>query len=174
MTEEIPLFTDVEEWPVEELEPYGGNPKKHPPGQIERIRRSIEEFGFTIPILVDDGGEIIAGHGRLEAAEEIGMESVAVIHREDLSDEQAKALRIADNKVAESDWDEQALADELADIDEFDLDNEISGFAEAEFEDLITVPEFEPVGEEDQPDLDETNSIECPDCGHEWNPEIGS
>lgn len=113
--------------------PYINNPRKHPQEQIDKIASSIKNFGFTIPIVVDNDFEIIAGHGRLLAAKKLNLKKVPIIKRSDLSKTQAKALRIADNKVAESEWDNELLAIEL---EELDFDLELTGFDEFELEEL--------------------------------------
>lgn len=91
-----------------DLIPYALNAKKHPAEQINRIAASINEFGFDQPIVVDKKGTIIKGHGRCEAAIKLGLKSVPVIVA-DLSDAMVKAARLADNKVAESGWDDELL-----------------------------------------------------------------
>jgi len=153
-----------------ELIPYSNNPKEHPEDQVNKIASSIKNYGWDQPIVVDADGEIIKGHGRLQAAEKLGLEEVPVIWREDLSDAEARAARIADNKTAESPWDDDLLAAELDVLGDFS--DESLGFDDGEVDDLLgdmETPEFDPVGEEEQPSLDETDPIVCPECGHEWN-----
>ena len=168
------LHDRVERVSRDELIPYSNNPKEHPEEQVNKIASSIKNYGWDQPIVVDGGGEIIKGHGRLQAAEKLGLDEVPVIWREDLSDAEAKAARIADNKTAESPWSDDELETEigvLADDDAIDLDS--LGFDEDELNDMLgelEVPDFEPTSEEEQPDLDETNKAECPECGHEFNP----
>ena len=164
------LHDRVERVSRDELIPYSNNPKKHPDEQVKKIASSIKNYGWDQPIVVDGGGEIIKGHGRLQAAETLGLDEVPVIWREDLSDAEAKAARIADNKTAESPWDDDLLATELEVLDGFD-DVEL-GFDDggvAEILDGMEVPEFDPVDEDEQPRLDETDPTVCPECGHEWH-----
>jgi len=164
------LYDRVEVVAREELIPYSNNPKEHPAEQVNKIASSIKNYGWDQPIVVDADGEIIKGHGRLQAAEKLGLEEVPVIWREDLSDAEARAARIADNKTAESPWDDDLLATEVDVLGDFS--NESLGFDDGEIDDLLgdmETPEFDPVGEEDQPSLDETDPIVCPECGHEWN-----
>lgn len=98
---------------TEELLPYAGNPRRND-AAVETVRKSIEEFGFINPIVVDKNMVIIAGHTRLKAAQEMGLKTVPVIVAENLTDEQAKMFRIIDNKSAEiAEWDENLLAIEL-------------------------------------------------------------
>jgi ParB family chromosome partitioning protein len=156
------------------LIPYSNNPKEHPEEQINKIASSIKNYGWDQPIVVDAEGEIIKGHGRLQAAERLGLDEVPVIERADLSYAEARAARIADNKTAESPWDDELLATEVDILDDTDtIDMDTLGFDGEEMDDLLgelETPEFDPVGEEEQPDLDETNKAECPECGHEFNP----
>ena len=114
------LIDRVELVDRDELIPYSNNPKEHPDEQVKKIASSIKNYGWDQPIVVDADGEIIKGHGRLQAAETLGLDEVPVIWREDLSDAEAKAARIADNKTAESPWDDDLLATELEVLDDFD------------------------------------------------------
>lgn len=128
----------IENRPIEQIHPYLGNPRTHTPRQVRRIADSIGEFGFTNPILVDEQGIIIAGHGRLEAAKLRGLTHVPVICIAGLSAAQRKALLIADNRLAEkgSGWDRSALALEFDAILELDctFDLELTGFDADEIE----------------------------------------
>ena len=99
-----------------DLIPYKRNAKKHPESQIRKIAASIEQFGFRQPIVVDKNNVVIIGHGRLMAAKSLGMLEVPVVKADDLTNEQVAALRLADNRVAESPWDEELVFDELQDI----------------------------------------------------------
>jgi hypothetical protein len=110
----------IEIWAVTRPIPYEINSKKHPPQQIAKIAGSIREFGWTQPIVVDRHGVIIAGHGRRLAAIELGLREVPVWVRDDLDDNQVKALRLVDNKSAESEIDTELFRQELAQLD-FDL-----------------------------------------------------
>jgi DNA modification methylase len=101
----------VEQCPIEALKPSPRNPKTHSKKQIHQIAASMREFGFNVPILADSGGEVIAGHGRLEAAKLLGFKSVPVIRIEHLTEEQKRAFMIADNKLAlNAAWDHENLA----------------------------------------------------------------
>lgn len=103
--------------------PYARNAKTHPKEQILKIAAQIDGVGFTQPILIDKDGVVIAGHGRRLAAIELGMKSVPVIVVDHLSEDEVMAVRIADNKLAESDWDVSLLAFDLGTLErrEFDL-----------------------------------------------------
>lgn len=114
--------------PTAELIAYVNNVKKHPDSQIEKIVSSIAEFGFTVPIVVDSDKVVIAGHGRLAAAKKMQLQQIPCIVRDDLTPAQVKALRIADNKVAESAWDDDALKLELESLAELDFDLTLTGW----------------------------------------------
>jgi DNA modification methylase len=138
---------------VEDLRPYERNPRHHPPKQIEKLAASLREFGFLIAILIDGEGRIIAGHARLEAAQRLGLTRVPTIEVDHLSEAQARAFRIADNRLTElATWDEGALAVELEALSELDLsfDVEITGFELAEIDILIERAEQD--GEPDEAD----------------------
>ncbi len=112
MTPEI----DIEWKNIDSIVPYERNAKKHPKSQIEKIAKSISEYGFKIPLLIDGSGVIIAGHGRFFAARHLNLKLVPAVICNDLSKEQVKKFRLADNKVAESKWDESMLVEELRSI----------------------------------------------------------
>ncbi|MTI15127.1 site-specific DNA-methyltransferase [Sansalvadorimonas verongulae] len=143
-TERI-LVEQLEHWPVEELVPYAKNARTHSPEQISQIARSIENFGFVNPILVGDDKIIVAGHGRLLAANQLGMLTVPVIVLAHLDEVQRRALVLADNKLAENaGWDEELLRSELQALGDLDFDLDITGFSLEELEELL---EDEPTGE---------------------------
>jgi hypothetical protein len=122
---------------IHSLKPDPRNARTHPKRQIEQIVRSMREFGFTNPVLIDDAGVLIAGHGRLRAAKELGLTEVPTITLRDLTEVQKKALRLADNKIALSaGWDLEILRLELADIGTLDVDFDLSltGFASGEID----------------------------------------
>jgi ParB-like chromosome segregation protein Spo0J len=161
------LFDRIERVPKGDLLPYANNPKEHPDEQVNKIASSIKNYGWDQPIVVDGDGEIIKGHGRLQAAEKLGIDEVPVIWREDLSDAEAKAARIADNKTAESAWNEDVLATELETLPEFDA--ETLGFDESELDELIEPADMEVPDEFDEIDDEEIETEhECPECGYEW------
>lgn len=106
---------------IEELKPYKNNPR-HNDMAVDAVANSIKEFGFKVPIIIDKNDEIIAGHTRLKAAKQLGLKEVPCIIADDLSDEQIKAFRLADNKVAElADWDLSLLESELKNIPNIDM-----------------------------------------------------
>lgn len=136
---------------TDEIIPYENNPRKNDEA-VDYVANSIREFGFKMPIVVDKEGVIIAGHTRLKASKKLGLEQVPVIVADDLTEEQVKALRLADNKVGEiAEWDFNMLGEELANID---IDMEQFGFFE-EIEEKIKkvkdtgdIPFSEVIGEE--------------------------
>jgi DNA modification methylase len=137
---------------LDKIIPYVNNPKAHPDDQIKKIASSIKEFGFKVPIIVDKDFVIIAGHGRYYAAKLLGLDKVPVIIAEDLTPAQVKAFRIADNKVAESEWDYESLLAELEQLKDLDYDIELTGFDEEEIERLIKSVGVEEVKPDDVAD----------------------
>ena len=103
------------------IKPYERNAKKHPSEQVEHIANSIKEFGWQQPIVVDKDGVVVIGHGRLLAAKKLGLENVPCVRADDLTEQQIKALRLADNKTNESEWDLEFLDIELNDIIDIDM-----------------------------------------------------
>lgn len=113
---------------ISELVPYKNNPRNNDDA-VSAVANSIKEFGFKVPIIVDSDNVIVAGHTRLKAAELLKMESVPCIIADDLTEEQIKAFRLADNKVAEiATWNFDSLEAELKELDEMDLDFDMSDF----------------------------------------------
>lgn len=106
---------NIEQRPIGSVRPYEKNAKEHPKKQVEQIADSIREFGFNQPIVVDKEGVIIVGHGRLKAAELLDLETVPVVEV-DITEEKAKAYRLADNKLNESDWDMDLVIAELKEL----------------------------------------------------------
>jgi hypothetical protein len=134
----VSMAKRIELWPVDRLVPYAKNSRLHNDAQVAQIAASITEFGFTNPILVDSSDGIVAGHGRLAAARELGLQTVPVVVLDHLSDRQRRAYVIADNKLAlNASWDVDVLAGEIEALrdDGFDLD--LVGFTEAELEGLF-------------------------------------
>ena len=121
----------------DELIPYSNNPKEHPDEQVKKIASSIKNYGWDQPIVVDGDGEIIKGHGRLQAAKTLGLDEVPVIWREDLSDAEAKAARIADNKTAESPWSNDLLGAEMDLLADTQIDLDTLGFDDDELDDIL-------------------------------------
>jgi DNA modification methylase len=140
--------------PISFLRPMPGAPRRHPKSQIQSLTKSIEAFGFNVPVLIDGDGRIIAGQARIEAAKRCGLSEVPAIRIEHLSEPQIKAFMLADNRLAElGSWDDQALGSILLELSglSLDFDIEATGFAVAEIElkieglDLAEKPEELPV-----------------------------
>ena len=123
---------------VADLVPYARNARTHSAEQVAQIARSIREFGFTNPVLVDGGGGIVAGHGRVMAAKSLGLASVPVLCVDWLTDAQQRAYVLADNRLAlDAGWDDALLAGELAALKADGFDLELTGFADDEIADLL-------------------------------------
>jgi DNA modification methylase len=128
----------VESWPIERLLPYAANARTHPDEQVAQIAGSIAEFGFNVPCLVDERGVLIAGHGRILGAKRLGLQQVPVIRLGHLTDAQARAFRLADNRIAlNAGWDEELLSAELERLKEDGTDLNLLGFAEDELDRLL-------------------------------------
>lgn len=118
----------IEQLPVAELKEYDRNSRTHDKNQVKAVAASIQEFGFTNPLLVRDDNTIIAGHGRLQAAQLLGMETVPCIRLSHLTPDQVKAYVIADNALAEqAGWDKEILKLEIADLHAADFNLELLG-----------------------------------------------
>lgn len=135
---EASVTLQVEMVPIAKVKPYAGNAKIHPDPQIGEISASIDQFGFVSPILIDRKGEIIAGHGRLAAAQKRKMKEVPVIRLGHLTDAQVKALRIADNSIGISgtSWNPDLLESELAALRAQDFELTPLGLDNIELPDL--------------------------------------
>lgn len=134
----LPMASSVVSMPVADLLPYAANARTHSPEQVKRIAASIKEFGFNNPILVDGGKGVIAGHGRLEAARKLGLESVPVIELAHLTDAQKRAYILADNRLAlDAGWDDAILGAELKRLQEESFDLGLTGFSQEELDKLL-------------------------------------
>ena len=153
---------------ISELKPHPKNPRVHPDSAIEKLERSIKEFGWTNPILVSADGYILAGHARLKAAKQAGLKEVPVIHLP-LEGAKAEAYMIADNRLQdETDWDLPKLKDLLQELDTGEFDIELTGFDIGEIEDLMT--QFAPIDLDDADnDGGQNKQLHiCPKCGFEF------
>lgn len=140
------------------LIPYTNNPKEHPDEQVKKIASSIKNYGWDQPIVVDEDDEIIKGHGRLQAAELLGLDEVPVIRRDDLTDAEKRASRVADNKTAESPWDDELLSIEIESLDELpEIDMNSLGFDDDDLDDLLNSLD------ESVSDISYTDKIETPE-----------
>jgi DNA modification methylase len=143
----------VQTWPLERIKPYPKNAKKHPKKQVEALARQIEAHGFDVPIVVDTEGVVIKGHGRLLALTHLGRKDAQVIVRSDLTPSQVKAARIADNRLAQTDWDDELLREELDALIAEAYDPTLADFT-------FKIPPVSVPGltdEDDVPDLEEKN-----------------
>lgn len=146
-------LSQVSERRISSLRPYKRNARTHSQEQIKQIAASISRFGFNNPVLVSDEGEIIAGHGRVEAAKSLGWKSVPTIALSHLSDAERRAYILADNKLAlNAGWDREILAIELQTLVDLEFDVELTGFSLAEI-DLV-------LDEADEADPDGTDAPE--------------
>jgi ParB-like chromosome segregation protein Spo0J len=128
----------VERWPVAKLVPNARNARTHSDEQIAQLAASIEEWGWTIPGLVDEAGGIIAGHGRILAAHRLGLEDVPVMVAAGWTDAKKRAYMLADNKLTlNAEWDLERLAVEIAELRASDFDISLIGFSESEIDDLL-------------------------------------
>ena len=150
--------------PISEIKPYEKNPRKNDQA-IDIVAKSIKEFGFRNPIILDKNNEIIAGHTRLKAALKLGMQEVPIIWIEDLTDEQIKAYRLMDNKSHEyANWDFDLLLNEIEELKELDYDIDLTGFTVTDLENI------EKYQKEKQKEVDENIEVkhECPKCHYKW------
>jgi ParB-like chromosome segregation protein Spo0J len=143
----IKPLTDVDKtaWPADRVErrsvdalvPYARNARKHTPGQVRQVAASIKEWGWTIPVLIDEQGGIIAGHARILAAQKLGLVSVPVMIAIGWPEDKKAAYIIADNKLAlNAEWDDETLKSEFERLEEsFDLD--LTGFSDRELDRLL-------------------------------------
>jgi DNA modification methylase len=132
------MAAHVKNLPLRDIKPYGRNARTHSRRQIKQLQRSIREFGFTVPILIDGDGMILAGHGRLAAAKELGLKEVPTLCLEHLSDAQKRAYILADNRLAQNaGWDRELVGLELQDLVDLDFDIELTGFEIAQADILI-------------------------------------
>lgn len=148
----------IEYVPLKSIKPYEKNAKKHPEEQVEQIKSSIKEFGYLDPIGVWND-EIVEGHGRYEAAKQLGMKEIPIIRLDQLTDEQRRAYALVHNQLTmNSGWDFPLLDMELADIS---MDMEQFGFKDFDHSDIDDFfKDAEEVEKEEQPHI-----ITCPHCG---------
>ena len=152
-----------------DLKPYERNARTHSSAQLREIKGSIEEFGFRNPVLIDAEGEMIAGHGRVEAALELGLARVPCVRYRDLTDEQKRAYRLADNRIAlNAGWDQELLALELRELSELSVNLDFLGFSQSELDEMFGQVESPSEFKEVDDETIETEHT-CPKCGYEWS-----
>ena len=169
MSSNFPLYKTIA---TDDLIPYARNSRTHSEAQVAKIAASIREFGFLNPIITDGANGIVAGHGRVLAAQKLGLESLPCIEAGHLTDAQRRAYVIADNRLAlDAGWDNELLKVELQDLDGQGFDLSITGFDIGELTALFDEPNFEPGTEDDQGKLDELapKIVTCPHCAQEWD-----
>ena|ERR1019366_4177954 len=179
---QLNIDIQIERMPIERLIPRVNNPRTHSAEQVAQIAASIREWGWTNPVLVDGEYSILAGHARVLAARKLGMTEVPVIVLRHLSDEQRRALVIADNALAlNAGWDEDLLRVELAILHEEDYNLDLVGFDDVELQRLLEAQEAAPglIDEDAVPDVQEVvisrpgdlwllgDPEICPHCGGE-------
>ena len=161
---------DVIEQSIGALRPYERNPRTHSPKQIKQIARSIEEFGWTNPVLLDDENRILAGHGRVAAAKTLGIRTAPTIRLSHLTEAQRRAYIVADNKLAENaGWDKELLAGELQYLldSEFEIDVSLTGFETAEI-DLIIQDQANAATDDVADEVPELNEKAVTEPGDLW------
>lgn len=166
------VFPDYKTVTVEKLIPYVRNSRTHSDAQISKIAASIKEFGFLNPVIIDGENGIVAGHGRVLAAQKLGLKELPTIEASHLSEAQRRAYVIADNRLAlDAGWDNDLLKIELQDLDSEGFDLTLTGFEIGEITALFDSPSFEPGTEDDQGKLDELapKIVQCPHCGQEYD-----
>lgn len=150
----------IETLKIKDIKPHPGNPRTHPDNAIDRLAKSITEYGWTNPILISQDGFILAGHARLKAAQKAKLKEVPVI-RLPLSGEKALSYMIADNKLQDmTEWDYPKLKDLLIELDTGAWEMEITGFDIEELEQLLTNP--------GPPPEKKASTKKCPECGFEF------
>lgn len=153
---------------IDDLIPYENNPRKNDDA-VDKVALSISTFGFKVPIVIDANNVIVTGHTRLKAAKKLGFKTVPCIKADDLTDEQIRAFRLADNKVTElAKWDFEKLEQELNQLNSMELDFEMSdfgfdlGFGEDEpFDENVLNDLFADAPEKEK----QPKTIKCPHCG---------
>ena len=163
------LADKIERWPTSKLVPYARNARTHSDAQVAQIAASIAEFGFTNPILAGSDGVIVAGHGRLAAAQKLGLEMVPVVVLDHLTPTQRRALVIADNRIAENaGWDDELLRIELEALQDEGFDLDLTGFDADALADLLAGDKPECEGETDDDAVPEVSETPVSRPGDVW------
>jgi ParB-like chromosome segregation protein Spo0J len=175
MVDMVPNGHAGPEWPADKVErrallslvPSARNARTHSDEQVRQIAASIRQWGFTVPVLVDEAGVIIAGHGRVMAADHLGLVEVPVVIARGWSDEQKRAYLIADNQLAlNASWNQALLGLEVSDLKELGFEIGLMGFSAEELEKMLAdgrPEDFRAVGEDIETDH------QCPKCGYVWS-----
>ena len=163
------LADKIERWPTARLVPYARNARTHSDAQVAQIAASIAEFGFTNPILAGSDGVIVAGHGRLAAAQKLGLELVPVVVLDHLTPTQRRALVIADNRIAENaGWDDELLRVELEALQDEGFDLDLTGFDADALAELLAGDEPDGEGETDDDAVPEVSETPVSRPGDVW------
>ncbi len=166
----------VERRPIASIVAYEKNARLHSPEQIKQIAASIKEFGFTIPVLVDENGVLIAGHGRLEGAKLLGLTELPVMTARGWTEAQIKAYRLADNAVAlNAGWSPELLKLEFESLKALDFDLALTGFSPVEIGKITASPGLTDPDDAPEPPVDPVSrlgdvwllgaTVKCPKCG---------
>ena len=156
----------VEHRSIEEIRPYEGNPRRNE-AAVDAVAESIRQFGFRQPIVVDENGVIVVGHTRWKAAKKLGLTTVPVHVARDLTPEQLRAYRLADNKTAErAEWDVELLPIKLGELRDRGVDLKLIGFSDKELAEYLREFDTDLDGDAETDEAAET--IRCPKCGHEF------
>ena len=158
----------IEQIAIKKLIPYARNSRTHSDLQISQIAASIQEFGFTNPVLITDECDIIAGHGRVLAAKKLGFDTIPCIKLAHLTETQRKAYVIADNQLAlNAGWDFDVLAVEIDELNDSKYDISLLSVTNEQLADMIGSAEEPPEIEPEKPKKD-SETIICPKCHHEF------
>lgn len=156
----------IEQWDIDRVRPYEKNPRRNDKA-VQAVAESIREFGFRQPIVVDSDGVIVVGHTRYKAALKLGLKTVPVHVAADLTPQQARAYRLADNRTAENaEWDVDLLPIELGELREGGFDLKLAGFSDKELAEYLR--EFDTDLEDGDAHADAADTVRCPKCGHEF------
>ena len=160
----------IEQIPLKKLTPYARNSRVHSEIQVGQLASSIKEFGFTNPVLIDDGNDIIAGHGRVLAATKLGLDEVPCIRLSHLTEYQRRAYVIADNQLAlNATWNFDMLSVEIDELNDGKYDISKIGFSTTELAEIIGSPNEIDVNEDEKLISDKKSCI-CPKCNWEFLP----
>lgn len=155
---------------VAKLKPADRNARTHSTEQIEQIVSSISEFGFTNPILIDEKFNVIAGHGRREAALALDLKTVPCIKAKGWTEEQKRAYLIADNKLAlNAGWDMDILRTEIGELQALNFEIPLLGFSPAELDGIFGIDPQDGPQENEGGDADARMMVECPECGRRFD-----
>jgi len=159
---------------INKIIPYEDNPRVHSDIQIEQISKSIKEFGFTVPILIDENKNVIAGHGRLEASKSLQLKEVPTITISNLTDQQKKAYIIADNQLTlNSNWNEDLLKSQLSFLTENNFDLNLLGFEDAQLDNYFKeIEEIDLTDDFKEFDEEIETQHQCPKCGFKWSGKV--